>query len=64
MSKTFHYSDFQTVDKWVNQTIMLITEKPVVDFEIRAVDPSEKVAIYLDYIEVIENIKGLSKWSQ
>ena len=58
MSRSFRYFDLQTVNRWVNQTVTLVIEKPLIDFEIRVINPVENIVIYLDYIEIFENIPG------
>lgn len=50
-SKTFN-GDFAVKDEWVNQTFSLILDKPLIDLEVRAVNVSNHVTLYLDYIEV------------
>jgi len=51
-SKTFFDDDFAVEDTWVNQTLYLSLDKPLIDFEIRAINVSSHVDLYLDYIEV------------
>lgn len=52
ISKTFFDSDLSNSATWENRTINISLDKPLVDFETRAVNISSPVHIYLDYIEV------------
>ena len=51
VSETFD-GDFAVKEVWFNQTFSLSLDRPLIDFEIRAVSVSNNVELYLDYIEV------------
>ena len=51
-SKTFFGRNFASSNGWVNQTLYLTLDKPLLDFEVRTVDVSSQANIYFDYIEV------------
>lgn len=51
-SKTYFDGDFTGKGTWMNQTFSLDFDKPLIDFEVRAINVSNHVDIYLDYIDV------------
>jgi uncharacterized membrane protein len=51
-SRIFSHMDVMSNNVWANYTFCLELEQPFVDFEIRAVNLSVNVDLYLDYIEV------------
>jgi uncharacterized membrane protein len=52
MSKTFFGYEIKNETVWFDQPFYVALDKPLVDFEVRAVNVSGKADIYLDYIDV------------
>lgn len=52
LQKVLTGSDFVASNTWQNQTFTINLDKPLVDFEVRAVDVSGQADIMLDYINV------------
>jgi uncharacterized membrane protein len=52
LQKALTDKDFAASNTWENQTLTINLDKPLVDFEVRAVAVSSQADIMLDYIEV------------
>jgi hypothetical protein len=51
-SKTFSANSYAGAVNWSNHTFTLVLDKPLLDFEVRAVNLYGEADIYLDYIDV------------
>jgi len=54
-SETYSSTSPMTMAVWLNWKLQIVVNKPLLDFEVRAVNVSRNADIYLDYIQVETN---------